>query len=57
MRARLGAGRREKLSEQEMSDLVEQAIHNNAYTCLYKPLDMSTMLNLISEILSRKEKE
>lgn len=41
---------------QEMSDLVEQAIHNNAYTCLYKPLDMSTMLNLISEILARKEK-
>lgn len=41
---------------QEMSELVEQAIHNNAYSCLHKPLDMSTMLNLISEILTRKEK-
>lgn len=39
---------------QEMSELVEQAIHNNAYTCLYKPLEMSTMLTLISEILARK---
>ena len=39
---------------QEMSELVEQAIHNNAYTCLYKPLDMSVMLSLIAEILSRK---
>lgn len=40
---------------QEMSELVEQAIQNNAYTCLYKPLDMSTMLGLISEILARKQ--
>jgi len=40
---------------QEMSELVEQAIHNNAYTCLYKPLDMSVMLSIIAEILSRKE--
>lgn len=40
---------------QEMSELVEQAISNNAYTCLYKPLDMSIMLSLIAEIISRKE--
>jgi DNA-binding NtrC family response regulator len=41
---------------QEMSELVEQAIHNNAYTCLYKPLDMSNLLDLIEEILTRKKK-
>ncbi|MCI0470030.1 MAG: response regulator, partial [Candidatus Aminicenantes bacterium] len=41
---------------QEMSELVDQAILNNAYTCLYKPLDMSTMLTLISEIIARKER-
>ena len=40
---------------QEMSDLVEQAIRNNAYTCLYKPFNMSEMLDLIAEIIERKQ--
>ncbi len=39
---------------QEMDELVDQAIHNNAYTCLYKPIEMSEMLGLISEIVERK---
>jgi two-component system response regulator HydG len=42
---------------QEMADLVEEAINNNAYTCLYKPLDMSEVLGLTSEILKTKQIE
>ncbi len=41
---------------QEMSELVEQALHNNAYTCLYKPLDMSDLISLTSEILEKEQK-
>jgi DNA-binding NtrC family response regulator len=39
---------------QEMEDLVETAINNDAYTCLYKPLDMAEVLKLIEGILERK---
>lgn len=42
---------------QEMAELVQEALHNNAYTCLYKPLDMSELLNLTAEILEKKTKE
>jgi DNA-binding NtrC family response regulator len=42
---------------QEMAELVEEALTNNAYTCLYKPLNMSELLSLTSEILERKRKE
>jgi DNA-binding NtrC family response regulator len=42
---------------QEVADLVEEAINNQAYTCLYKPLDMSEVLNLTSEILQKKQNE
>jgi len=38
-----------------VEDLVEEAINNNAYTCLYKPLDMSEVLDLTSEILEKKQ--
>jgi len=40
---------------QEVADLVEEAINNHAYTCLYKPLDMSEVLDLTSEILEKKQ--
>jgi len=40
---------------QEMADLVEQALHNDAYTCVYKPLDMEAVLRLVDEILERKK--
>lgn len=40
---------------QEVADLVEEAINNHAYTCLYKPLDMSEVLSLTSEILKKKQ--
>jgi two-component system response regulator HydG len=37
-----------------VEDLVQEAINNNAYACLYKPLDMSEVLDLTSEILKKK---
>lgn len=40
---------------QEMADLVKEAINNHAYACLYKPLNMSELLGLISEILEKKQ--
>jgi DNA-binding NtrC family response regulator len=39
---------------QEMADLVEVALQNHAYTCLYKPLDMEELLRLVDEIVRRK---
>jgi len=42
---------------QEVADLVEEALHNNAYSCLYKPLDMSEILGLTADILAGKRKE
>ena len=41
---------------QEMSQLVQEALNNHAYTCLYKPLDMPQVLRLVDEILKRKQK-
>jgi two-component system response regulator HydG len=41
---------------QEMSDLVEEALHSSAYTCLYKPLDMAELVKLVDEVQDRKKK-
>jgi two-component system response regulator HydG len=41
---------------QEMAELVEEAINNSAYTCLYKPFDIAEVLKLIDEILQTKQK-
>jgi DNA-binding NtrC family response regulator len=40
---------------QEMSALVDEAMRNNAYSCLYKPFNISEMLDLIAEIIARKQ--
>jgi DNA-binding NtrC family response regulator len=40
---------------QEVADLVELAIKNNAYTCLYKPFDMVEMLRFVEEFSARKQ--
>jgi two-component system, NtrC family, response regulator HydG len=40
---------------QEMDTLVQEALHNNAYACLYKPLDMANVLGLVQEILKRRQ--
>jgi DNA-binding response OmpR family regulator len=39
---------------QEMADLVEEALRNHAYTCLYKPLDMAELIRLVDELWERK---
>jgi DNA-binding NtrC family response regulator len=39
---------------QEMADLVEEALQNHAYACLYKPLEMEELLRLVEEIVKRK---
>ena len=41
---------------QEIADLVEGALHNHAYTCLYKPLNMEKILRLVEEIEEKKQK-
>jgi DNA-binding NtrC family response regulator len=40
----------------EMTDLVEEALNNDAYTCIFKPLDIEKLLMLVGEILERKKK-
>jgi DNA-binding NtrC family response regulator len=40
---------------QEMNDLVEEALRNSAYTCLYKPLGMEKLLGVIDQILQIKQ--
>ena len=42
---------------QEVADLVEEALKNHAYTCLYKPFDMEEVLKLVDEIWERKQVE
>ena len=39
---------------QEMAGLVEEALRNHAYTCLYKPLGIEELLRLVEEIQRRK---
>lgn len=41
---------------QEVAYLIEEALQNNAYACLHKPLDMTMVLNLVDEIWKRKRK-
>lgn len=41
---------------QEMDDLVEVALHNNAYACIYKPFDIENLLSLTEGILEKKKK-
>lgn len=40
----------------EMTDLVEEALNNNAYACIFKPLDIEKLLMLLEKIFERKEK-
>ena len=41
---------------QEMSKLVQQALQENAYTCLEKPIDMDELLSLLGQIKEQKDK-
>ncbi|MCK4344736.1 MAG: response regulator [Bacteroidales bacterium] len=38
----------------EMNELVDEAIRNNVYTCIYKPLDMGETLKMVEDIMKRK---
>ncbi len=40
----------------EMNDLVEEALNNDAYACIYKPLDIEKLLILLEEIWEKKQK-
>ena len=42
---------------EEMDDLIKEALHNNAYTCLYKPFDMDDAIKIIEEVSKSKSKE
>ena len=42
---------------QEMADLIEKALVNNAYTYLNKPLDMEKVLRLVEDISERIKKQ
>ncbi len=39
---------------QEVDELMEQALQNNAYACLYKPLDMTEVVGLLDEICEQR---
>ena len=41
---------------QEVQSLVEEAIRNDLYTCLYKPLDLDKLLKIVEQILAVKKK-
>jgi DNA-binding NtrC family response regulator len=41
----------------EMSDAIEKALALNAYACLYKPLDIPKLLQMLDEILETRLKE
>ena len=41
--------------QQEMEEIMRDAIIKNAYTCLYKPLDIELMLKLIDNLLEIKK--
>jgi two-component system response regulator HydG len=41
---------------QEMSELVDQALKSSAYTCLYKPIDMDQLLDIINRIRGGQRK-
>jgi len=41
---------------QEVKELVDEAIRNDAYACIYKPFEPDRVLSLVEEILARKDK-
>ena len=38
-----------------MAEMVTSVLQDNAYSCLYKPLDMPSVLELVEEVLERKK--
>lgn len=42
--------------QKKITELVEEALNNNAYACLYKPLLIDELLMLVGEIMEKKRK-
>jgi len=42
---------------QDMRDLIDMAVEEGVYRCLYKPFEMSDVLELIDEIFEKKKQE
>jgi len=40
---------------QEMAQLVDEALDNSAYACIYKPFDMEEVLGLVNQIQERRQ--
>ena len=40
---------------QEMKDLISQALHKSAYTCLYKPFNPEKVVELVKEIEAKRK--
>lgn len=41
---------------EEVQDLVEEALQNNAYACIYKPFSVEKLFKIVQEIISKKSK-
>jgi DNA-binding NtrC family response regulator len=41
---------------QEVDSIVEEAIRNDLYTCLYKPIDVDNLLKIVEKVLASKTK-
>ncbi len=39
---------------QEVESIVEEAVKNNLYTCLYKPIDVDNLLKIVQKVLALK---
>ncbi|MCK5643787.1 MAG: response regulator [Gammaproteobacteria bacterium] len=42
--------------QEEVQDLVEEALKNHAYTCIYKPFDLEKVIRVVEGILAGKSK-
>jgi DNA-binding NtrC family response regulator len=49
-------GHHDDCNRHEMNALVEEALDNWAYACLYRSLDIESLPNLVDEICERRQK-
>jgi DNA-binding NtrC family response regulator len=41
---------------QEVETIVKEAIKENLYTCIYKPIDVDNLIKIVEKILAEKAK-
>ena len=41
---------------QEVETIVQEAIRNDLYTCLYKPIDVNNLLKIVEKVLAERTK-